>query len=133
MGELFNLKIVTVDKELVNEEVKSFTTKNSDGEFQILSNHSPLITLTVPAKSTYVDKNNEKHIIFTSKGLIKLNNNDLIMIIANGENKNDIDRSRAEKSLERAKARLVTKDNIDVERATFSLERAVERIKVLDS
>lgn len=132
MAEFFKVKIVTIDRELINVEAKSLKTKNRDGQFQILPNHSPLITLTAPARTEVIDKDDNKHVLFTSKGILKLNQNDLLMIVDTGEPKENIDVKRAEEALKRAEERLKDKKNIDVERALSSIERAKERIKTYE-
>lgn len=132
MDTKFNLKIVTVDKELVNEEVTSFTTKNPDGLFQILPNHSPLISLTSPSHTEYIDLNGEKHSLFTSQGIMKLNDNNLVMIVNSGEHKEEIDVARAKEALNRAKELLYRKVGVDIKRAQKAFDRAKERIKTVE-
>ena len=133
MDGLFHLRIVTIDRELVDAKVRSFTTRDRNGEFQILPDHSPLIALTVPSRSVYVDEDGATHVLFTSKGVLKLNKNDLLLIVDSGELQAEIDRKRAQDSLERAEDRLKNKKNIDVPRAEDSLARAKMRIAAADT
>lgn len=76
----FHLKIVTAEKVLIDEDVNSFKTSGTDGQFQILTNHSPLIALTVPCQTEYLTKTGEKRTIQTSSGILKFFNNDLLLI-----------------------------------------------------
>ena len=133
MQDYFNLKIVTVDKELADEKVTSFKCSDIKGEFVILANHSPLIALTVPCHSQYVTVSGETKDLFTSKGLLKLSDNKLLLIVDAGEEKADIDINRAKESLKRAEERLFSKEEgIDLSRARDSKERAEARIKTVE-
>ncbi|MFB0919186.1 MAG: hypothetical protein QMB63_08990 [Clostridiaceae bacterium] len=81
----FNLKIVTAEKILIDEEVTSFKTSNDDGEFQILTDHSPLISLTVKGLSEYITPNGERKTIETEAGVLKFKNNSLLLMTSNDE------------------------------------------------
>lgn len=87
----FNLKIVTAEKILVDEEITSFKTSNEDGEFQILTDHSPLISLTVKALSEYITAAGERKSIETEAGVLKFKNNTLLLMTSDDEELSDID------------------------------------------
>lgn len=128
-----HLKIVTVDKVLFEGEITSITTQNCDGYFEILNDHSPFITLTEPSRTRIIKEDGKEEVLFTSTGIMKVLNNDVLFITDTGEFKSDIDKARAERSKERAKERLNDRMNqIDLERAKASLRRADERLKVLE-
>lgn len=133
MNENLHLKIVTVEKEIFNGDIKSITTKNSDGEFQLLKDHSALITVTSPARTTIVTIDDKKVVLFTSTGILKILNNNIIMIVDNAERKEEIDEKRAQDAKLRAEDRLKNRQGIDVERALRALSRAKERLRTLES
>lgn len=108
-----HIRIVTVDKVLYDDEIISITTQGLDGYFEILENHSPLISMTMPSRTRIIDKDGKEVLMFTSKGIMRILNNDILFITDGGELRENID-------LERAK------------RAKASLRRAEERIKTLE-
>ena len=48
MSESFNIEIISPEKKLLTEKLKSATIPSFEGEMTILSNHIPLITFLRP-------------------------------------------------------------------------------------
>ena len=86
-----HLKIVTVDKTIADGEIKSIKTQSPKGEFEILENHSPLIALTVPTTTVYVTNEGVRQVLFTSTGVLKVQDNVILFITDSGELKSAID------------------------------------------
>lgn len=125
----FKLTIITPEKEIYSGSVKMLKSKNSVGEFEILSNHSSFITSTVPTITTFEDEKKVIHSIFTSVGVMNFKDGELTFCVDVAENAEDIDIERAEKAKERAEQRLSEKNDIDVERAQIALSRAIVRLQ----
>ena len=78
-----------------------------------------------------IEKNNEKISYAISGGIIKINDNQVDLLVNAIESKDEIDLSRAESAKQRAENRLNNKEeSIDVTRAMLALQRANNRIKI---
>lgn len=130
MAKNLKVKIITMDKEVYNDDVISIKTVNAEGEIQFLANHAPIITNSVPGKTEIVDAKGEKIILFTSEGILTCKDNTLVFMTGAAERIEDIDIKRAEQAAERAKKRIEKGGDFDIKRAQLALARANERIKI---
>ena len=73
------LEIVTPDKKVFEGEVTSVTFPGTDGEFQVLSNHAPLISSLGKGslKISASDKNEEMTV---DGGVVEVLNNHIIVL-----------------------------------------------------
>ncbi len=127
---LISLEIVTPQRIVFSDEVKSFTAPGAEGVFQILQKHAPITSTLLPGTVKFVTKDNETKHFATSGGTVEVHANKITMLAETIEAKDDIDVQRAEDAKQRAMKRLETKEGIDFERARFALKRAVSRINV---
>ena len=130
MSKSFNVKIITMDKEVYNSNAISLITSNSEGQIQFLANHATMITNSVPAETIVVDESGQKNIFFTSEGILKFENNSLTFMTNAAESAKDIDLKRAEEAAERARKRISKGGDFDIKRAQLALARANERIRI---
>lgn len=125
-----HLKIVTVEKVILDEAVKSIHTQSANGEFIILDRHAPVIVMTVPGPTIIITDNSERKVLFTSTGVIRVKNQEVLFITDAAEWKEKIDEHRAqeakEKALKEIREGLGNKDQ-----AKGSLARAKGRLKTL--
>lgn len=130
----YKLVIVTPEKEIMNSNVVKFTSKNVSGEFEILANFEPFISNTIPTVTTIEDDKGKIHRLFTSSGLIKVRDNEVIFCVDSAEWPEEIDVERAKTAKERAEGRLLEKNSenseIDVLRAKLALARAITRLQL---
>lgn len=128
----FNLEIITPEKVAYKAEVVGITLPGTNGEFQVLFNHAPLVsTFEVGIIKILVDEN--KGIAFaTSGGTVDIKDNNVLVLANTLERPDQIDIDRAKESAERARKRLASekKAEIDASRAEASLTRALNRLKV---
>lgn len=96
------LKIVTAEKTIVNEEIRSMITTGEVGQFEILEHHSPLIALTVPSPTVYKDLDGKRKVLFASRGVLRVLNNEILFITDAAEPKEQIDLERATAARDRA-------------------------------
>ncbi|MHC1739104.1 MAG: ATP synthase F1 subunit epsilon [Ignavibacteriaceae bacterium] len=127
----FNLELVTPAKPLFKGEVTSVVFPGSKGEFQVLFNHSPIISTLVPGR-IIVRQSDIDTLYSTSGGIVEIKDNKVTALLDSLEKAEEIDIVRATKSAERAKERLssASRETINVARAEASLSRALVRIKV---
>lgn len=69
---LFKLNIVSVEKEIFSGKVCKLCVTGSSGEFEVLPNHSPLLTALLPGQLTYTEDNGTTHSIIVFGGMIEV-------------------------------------------------------------
>jgi len=110
--------------------VNSLTAPASLGSMGVLHNHAPLLTTLETGLMSYNKAGQEPQHIALDNGLMEVSNNHVLVLVQAAEKAQDIDLSRAEAALNRAKERLsVRTKDIDVPRAEAALKRALNRIK----
>ncbi|WMJ79668.1 F0F1 ATP synthase subunit epsilon [Clostridium sp. MB40-C1] len=129
MAEIVKLSVITPNKEFYKGEIAQLNTESVEGQIGILPEHLPLVAILKPTISEFVDEKGERKKFFSSSGILKVMENEIIMLCDTCEWPNEIDIDRAEKSKARAEKRLNEKSDIDVERAKLSLLRSLMRIK----
>ena len=74
------LDIITPEKKMFNGEVTSVKLPGTDGEFEILNNHAPIVSTLCAGKIRVIDidKNIEKFDI--KGGVIEMQNNKIIVL-----------------------------------------------------
>lgn len=126
----FNLLVSIPEETFFEGKVSSLKAKNPNGEFQILANYEPFVSIVSPSTLTLVDENGTKSSYFISEGVIETKGDKVILCVNSIDKKEDIDLAKAEEAKVRAEQRLASNQyNIDRNRAKLSLARAKERIK----
>ena len=131
MAQTFKLEVVTPDKKVLSTNAHYAGVPGVAGEFGVLSQHIPFLSALGIGELYY--KNADKHgRIFISGGFAEVGDNSLSILAEAAEKAEDIDKTRAEKSLERAEKRLQNpQQNIDISRAKLAMARALGRLKCL--
>ena len=130
MAKTFKLKIITLDKIVVDKEIEKLFTKTAYGEIEFLPGYAESIISTIPCITKICDENGSIEEVFTSKGIINIKNNELTFLCDAAEYPEEIDFERAEKAKERAENRLLEKEKYDVKRAEAALQRAIVRLSL---
>ena len=134
MAEL-NLKIITPSKTVYSGEVRSVTVPGTDGSFQVLKNHAPIIsTLEIGlVKIELLDGSTEFY--STGGGTVEVLNNKITVLADSIEKSDEIDSDRARAALNRAKERLAERGvdkTLDVVRAQAAAARAQNRLNIYE-
>ncbi|MBN2571594.1 MAG: ATP synthase F1 subunit epsilon [Ignavibacteriales bacterium] len=129
--QLLELKILTPEKTIYNDKIKSLSVPGTKGSFQVLLNHAPIISSFEIGIISVLDKENIKYKFVTSGGIIKVENNKLIILAETVETPQEIDLKRAEEALHIAKKKLsvLNREDIDFDRAEIALKKAINRIR----
>ena len=126
----FNIEIVSPVKMVYSGEVNSVSIPGTSGSFQVLQNHSPLIS-TFSVGKIKIEKDSEIIEFSTSGGVFEVKSNKAIVLAESIESKDEINIERARQSKLRAEEILkmieITEDEKDD--AKLALQRAVNRIK----
>lgn len=129
MAEL-NLEITSPEKTVFSEIVTSVIVPGTEGSFQVLVNHAPIISTFEIGTIKIVSENSDVQFCATAGGTIEVLNNKILILADAIELIKDIDVDRAISAKERAEKRISDKENkeIDVERAKAALKRAENRL-----
>lgn len=131
MAKLY-LEIVTPEKVLESREVDTVIAPGTEGEFGILPGHISFLSGIVPGELRYLDRGKWEYIC-VSTGFSEVSDDRVSILVDSAERASDIDLSRAQSAMERAKDRLskdISNKEIDFSRAESALKRSVARIKV---
>ncbi|MBO5466475.1 MAG: ATP synthase F1 subunit epsilon [Prevotella sp.] len=74
------LKIVSPEKVEFSGEIKSVIVPGCSGEFQILENHAPLISLLETGKVVYEDASG-KHQLMIESGFVEIQKNEVSLCV----------------------------------------------------
>ncbi|MBU0995712.1 MAG: F0F1 ATP synthase subunit epsilon [Proteobacteria bacterium] len=137
MADYIKLEIVTPEKAVVSENVKTVIAPGSCGEFGILPGHTTFLTTLNIGALRYVDKNGTERKIFINGGFAEALPDKVTVLAESSERRRDIDVERARRAMERAEKRLgeddAQKKDIDVIRAKAAMARAMHRLRIVES
>ena len=128
---LFPLELIAPEKTLLSEKVKSVRVPGQEGSFGILAGHAPLMAALGTGVIKVEHENGDIEYIATSGGFLQTTYDKTIILADSAERAPDIDVTRAEAAIARAKERLESGEAIDYERARKALERSTNRLKVV--
>lgn len=128
MANTLKVKIITLSKVIVEENIQKIFTRTPSGSLEILPGHAPIIISTESCITSMVRSDGNKVEMFTSKGILSLKNNEITLCCDATELSDEIDLERAIASKERAERRLKDPSKYDIERAKLALNRALLRI-----
>lgn len=130
---VLTLEIVTPSKVCFKGEVNSITVPGTEGSFQVLKNHAPLMgTFEIGAVKIVLPDSSEKYFA-TGGGTIEVLNNHVLVLADSLEAVEDINFERATDAKDRAENRILHKtDTTDVERAEQALKRAINRLRLVE-
>ena len=110
MEQDFKLEIISPEKILLSEKVKSVTIPSFEGEMTILSEHIPLITFLRPGFVTVSGSKEIKY--FLEEGTVEFSNNTLIILSSTITPLDSLTKEKISKMLEESKNEL-DKDNLN--------------------
>jgi F-type H+-transporting ATPase subunit epsilon len=75
-----HLEIITPDKKLFEDEVKSVQLPGIDGSFGILDKHAPMISALKKGTINITDNSQTKHSFQVNGGVVEVLNNKVIVL-----------------------------------------------------
>ncbi len=100
------VEIVAPDTNAFRGEATSFRAPGTEGSFEVLLNHAPMIAVTGVGPVTITTTTGEKVEFATSGGFVEVLGNRVIMLTESAEPVDEIDLERAKKAEERARDRI---------------------------
>jgi F-type H+-transporting ATPase subunit epsilon len=127
----FLLELVTPERVLLSNQVRSVRAPGIEGSFGVLANHAPLMTALAIGLVKVEHENGDLEYIATSGGFMEVNKEKVIILADTAERASDIDLARAEAAISQAREHLNSGAAVDYEEARAALERATNRMKVV--
>lgn len=124
------LKLVTPEKTLFEQEVRSVSLPTTEGEVTILPNHAPLVMMLKSGVATVVASDEKEDDIAIAGGFIQVGNNELTILADMAERGEDLTMSVIQEAKERAKKAMEDArdtDDIAFAHAAAALERELAR------
>ena len=127
----FKLSVVSPERLVLSEEVEEAQVPGKNGYLGILPGHAPMMTELDIGELSYRQGDRTGHLAVTW-GYCEVLSDQVIVLAERAERAEDVDRERAQASMERARKRLsrLQDPEIDFLRARTSLQRALIRMQV---
>lgn len=127
----FQVSILAADRDFYEGPCESLVIPTLQGQYGILAHHRNLIAAVVPGMLHYKVPDKPEQIAAVSAGLIKVENNEVLILVDSAERPEDIDVNRARRAADEAKEAMLQKKSIQEYRsAQTRLARAISRLRV---
>lgn len=125
----FSLKVIACDRVFYDGEVQSLIFPGFDGEMAILAHHESMTCTVEVGEIRFKLPDDTWKEAIVSEGFLRVEDNEVTMIVFSAETPEEIDEFRAQAALERAKEQLQQKQSrLEYEMTTASMARAMARL-----
>ena len=129
--DTFQVHILAADRTLYEGPCVSLTIPVSDGERGILAHHSSMMAAVVPGMLRFQPPGEEVQLAAVSPGMVKVENNEVLVLVDSAERPEEIDEARARREADEAReAILQKKSRQEYQLAQATLARALNRLRV---
>lgn len=127
----FMLRILETDEEFYSGKCISIVVPTTEGMYGIMANHTNLFAALTTGVMKYVTADNEVCYASISGGMIKVENNEVLILADSAERPEEIDLNRAHAEQSEAESLLQNKKDEHIYRsAEAMMQRAINRIKL---
>lgn len=127
----FTCHILAADKVLYEGECESLVIPTPWGQYGILAHHTKAICAIVAGTMTYRVPGGENQYASVSDGLVKIDNNDVLILVDTAERPEEIDINKARLAADEAREALMQKRSVrEYREAQATLARALSRMDV---
>ena len=127
----FQVHILASDHTFYQGPCQSLIVPTPQGQYGVLANHSNMISAISPGTLQYKLEGQPFQQAAVSSGLLKVENNSVLILVDTAERPEEIDENRARRSVEEARESLLHKRSIrEYRSAQATLMRALSRLKV---
>ena len=134
---VFRFEFMASDHVVYSGDAVSVVIPTTEGKAGILAHHSNVIMAIVPGVVEFVPAadgegaQGERRIVVVSDGMIKVENNEVILLVDSAENPEDIDVNRAKRAADRARKELdKQRSRRELAAMDAELSRALNRLRV---
>ena len=125
------LEIITAEQQVFGDEVEMVVAPGIDGQLGILPHHAPLMTVLQPGEILIRKEGEDTYLVVTG-GFMEVMGNRVTILADACEHSDEIDESRAQEAVERAKEQIEHQDSdVQLERVVASMRRAQVRLNVV--
>lgn len=129
--ESFQVHILAADKTFYEGPCVSLTVPTSDGEQGIWAHHSNMIAAVQPGTLRYQIPGEPVRMAAISPGMMKVEQNDVLVLVDSAERPEEIDAARAKREADEAREALLQKRSRQEHQiAQATLARALNRLRV---
>ena len=127
----FHLKIIACDRVFYEGDCESFTFQAIDGEMAVLANHESMTTALEPGEIRYrIPEEKEPKIAVVSDGLIKVDHNDVEVMVYSAVKPEEMDAFLAQEELEREGEQLAHKQSlVEYNLSQSTMARSIARLR----
>ena len=131
MMNTFTLNVLAAEKPFFEGDCISLVIPTNDGQYGILAKHNNMIAAIVPGVLKITTQDGTETVAAVSEGLVKVENNQVLILVDTVERPEEIDENRARRSAEQAKEAILQKKSIqDYYAAQAKMARAIGRLRV---
>lgn len=130
--KVFKLEFLASDKPFYEGECESLEVPTAEGQYGVLANHMNWIAAIVPGTLKFRVPGEESYrIAAISQGLIKIEDNEVLILADTAERPEEIDINIAKRDAEEAQEAILQKKSIqDYKSAQAKMARAINRLRV---
>lgn len=129
----FDLRLLAADHPLYEGPCESLEFPTTDGQYGVQAHHSNMVAAVVPGIMRIRISAQETHIVAVSEGLIKIEDNRVLVLVDTAERPEEIDRNRAKLEKDRAREALLQKRTLrEFRDAQAKIARELSRLKAAD-
>ncbi len=127
----FKLRVLAAEKPFYEGDCISLVIPTVKGQYGILAMHYNMTSAIVPGLLKITTPDNEVIYAATSDGIIKVEDNSVLLLVDTAERPEEIDENRARRAEESAKEAILQKKSIqDYNAAQAKMARAINRLRV---
>ena len=131
MANTFQLHILESDGTFYEGECESLIIPTTEGQYGILAHHRNMIGALLPGVITYKIPGKEKEVASVSEGIVKIEDNDVLIMVNTAERPDEIDINAAKRLADEAKEAMLQKKSMrEYRTAQATLAMAIGRLKV---
>lgn len=129
--DTFRARILAADDSFFEGDCQFLIIPSLDGALGILAHHSNMIAVVVPGELRFQPDGGELRTAAVSAGLVKVEDNEVLVLVDAAERPEDIDVNRAKRAADEAREALLQKKSLqEYKSAQANLARAISRLRV---
>lgn len=127
----FELRVLAAEKPLYEGDCISLVIPTINGQYGIQAMHYNMTAAIVPGLLKLTQPDGDEIIAATSEGIIKVEDNKVLLLVDTAERPDEIDENRARRAAEAAEEAILQKKSIqDYNAAQAKMARALSRLRV---
>jgi F-type H+-transporting ATPase subunit epsilon len=131
MAKLYNLKILTPEREFFDGDIEEVVVTVPDGRIAFLAGHTPFTAPLEVGTISIKNGDGEWEEAVNSEGFMEVNRHGAMIFVQTCERPEEIDRRRAEEARIRAEEALRQRQSItEYKQMKLALARAMARLKI---